>query len=127
MYPINERIVSLMKDYANGVPLKFSKMLGHDRPQKMYNIQKHAFEASKEIIDDILRTFPEISPQWLLTGQGEKRISKPFMAVNDNAVYSNIPVANPTDKEALLEENRLLKEELLELNREYRKLIKESK
>lgn len=72
----------------------------------------------RDLLESIL-LFLEINPSIYL--------SKPFMAVSDNSISSTTPVADQNDMNAVLEENRLLKEELLELNREYRRLIKESK
>lgn len=67
-----------------------------------------------------------VRKNWL-TGNDNIMFEASKPAITDTTLSSTVPVADPNDRNALLEENRLLKEELLELNREYRKLIKESK
>lgn len=50
----------------------FSKKLGYDRPQKIYDIQKGKTKfISVEVAEDIIKAFPNINKVWLLTGEGE--------------------------------------------------------
>jgi len=49
----------------------FSKSLGYERPQKIYDIQKGKTKnISNELADDIVFTYPQFNKSWVLTGEG---------------------------------------------------------
>ena len=55
-------------------------------PQQVYDMMRgHIAKLSRENMENILDAFPEISPYWLITGEGD-------MIVGDNNV--NVTIAN---------------------------------
>ena len=63
-----EKLLSYLEMKAGS----FSKKLGYNRPQKIYDIQKGKTKLiSIEVAEDIIKAFPNINKVWLLTGEGE--------------------------------------------------------
>lgn len=68
----------------------FSKKLGYDRPQKIYDIQKGKTKyISVEVAEDIIKAFPNINKVWLLTGEGEM-----FNNANPTPKYNEATLLN---------------------------------
>ena len=58
-------------DHFQYNPLEFSKMLGFERADKIYNILNGKFNPSFEILLAITNKFVEINIEWLITGESE--------------------------------------------------------
>jgi len=65
-----ERIEFLI-NYLKMVPLSFSKSLGYDRADKIYNILKGRNKISADVARDITTIYDNVSYDWLLNGKGE--------------------------------------------------------
>lgn len=68
---LNDRVIKLVEEKAGGVPSRFAKSIGHKRPDKIYNIVKKDTGVSQAIIDDILKTYKDVSIDWLMNGKGK--------------------------------------------------------
>lgn len=67
----SEIINNLLK-YSRLNASAFSKTIGLERPQAIYDIQKGKTETiSVKMADKIISVFPEVRKSWLLTGEGE--------------------------------------------------------
>jgi|GEM_PF-2406405 len=65
-------IINKMLKYSKLNASAFSKAIGLERPQAIYDIQKGKTETiSAKMADKILSVFPEVCKSWLLTGEGE--------------------------------------------------------
>lgn len=62
-------------------PYEFSKKIGYDRPQVIYDIQSGKTKSiSKTLIKRIIDVYPDFNTSWLLSGDGEILIdSSPMM------------------------------------------------
>lgn len=84
----SDAINKLLK-YSNLNASAFSKKIGLDRPQAIYDIQKGKTESiSNKMADKIVSVFPEISKGWLLTLSGD-------MLQNKNANPALLDVGIP--------------------------------
>lgn len=84
----SDAINKLLK-YSNLNASGFSKKIGLDRPQAIYDIQKGKTESiSNKMADKIVSVFPEISKGWLLTLSGD-------MLQNKNANPALLDVGIP--------------------------------
>jgi endo-1,4-beta-mannosidase len=65
------RLEELLKHYSIN-PKKLSESLGYESPAKLYRLLKYeSNNPSVQILQDIMRVYPEINPGWLLIGKGE--------------------------------------------------------
>ena len=80
----SERVDYLI-NYLKLVPLSFSRSLGYDRADKIYNILKGRNKISADVARDITTIYDNISYDWLLTGKGEMLKDNPASEVSEPA------------------------------------------
>ena len=84
---INKRILSIIEKYYEGNVSKFSEKIEKSQQQvnRFFNIDnrnnKYPDPLKTDIIDVIDKKFPEISKDWLLTGNGSMLIPQTEEAV----------------------------------------------
>lgn len=66
----SERIKKVIK-YSGMTANKLAKILGYNSPAKLYYVASGRNDISREIVGDIIQSYPEINSVWLLTGEGE--------------------------------------------------------
>lgn len=70
---------------------QFSKELGYDRPQSLYDIQKGKTKNfSKGMADKIISVYPEISRSWILADEGEMLKAQERKCDTDGSYEENI-------------------------------------
>jgi hypothetical protein len=67
---IGDRLAAIIEHYGDSV-YGAAKKLGHDRPTKLYNFIGHKFKPGFDTLVEVLETYPEVNPGWLLMGKGE--------------------------------------------------------
>lgn len=67
---IGDRLAAIIDHYGDSV-YGAAKKLGHDRPTKLYNFIGHKFKPGFDTLVEVLQTYPEVNPGWLLLGNGE--------------------------------------------------------
>ena len=67
---IGDRLAAIIEHYGDSV-YGAAKKLGHDRPTKLYNFIGHKFKPGFDTLVEVLETYPEVNPGWLLLGQGD--------------------------------------------------------
>src|SRR6476659_3726432 len=67
---IGDRLAAIIEHYGDSV-YGAAKKLGHDRPTKLYNFIGHKFKPGFDTLVEVLQTYPEVNPGWLLLGNGE--------------------------------------------------------
>ena len=70
MEKASERIKKVI-DYSGVTTNKLSKILGYKSPAKLYYVVSGRNDISRDIMNDIIKLYPEINSAWLLTGEGE--------------------------------------------------------
>jgi len=93
---LNKRIQQLI-DYSGLSIPKFAERVGFKTPQGVRELLKgNTLSLSRQAQDNILRSFPEINPSWLLTGIGGmlKEPSPPTEPPPEDAGTILIPVAS---------------------------------
>lgn len=77
-----KEILDMLLDYLGMTPYEFSKKIGYNRPQIIYDIQSGKTKSiSKTLIEKIIEVYPELNTSWLLSGDGE--ILKFEKAINE--------------------------------------------
>lgn len=112
-----EKVAKLL-EYLGYNAKVFSEMLGYERPQIIYDVQKgRTKRISEDLALKITSVFPEINKSWLLAGEGEMLNSNvrqtstgdnsPNIAGNGNSV---INCAHTIDKalEEIAEQRKLV-------------------
>jgi len=81
---INQRVKIIVDKYYNGVPRRLATALGWDRADNMYNVLDEDEDGNPthkrfgvDIVQEILKTHPDISAEWLMRGEGEMIKGKP--------------------------------------------------
>ena len=93
---LNKRIEKLIEYSGLSIP-KFAERVGFKTPQGVRELLKgNTMSLSRQAQDNILRSFPEINPSWLLTGIGGmlKEPSPPTEPPPEDAGTILIPVAS---------------------------------
>jgi hypothetical protein len=76
---ISQRVIKLM-EYLNFDPEKdkarFSREIGMDRPDNLYNLLNGDTKNSSDVLVKILNKFENINPRWLLFESGEISIDE---------------------------------------------------
>jgi Peptidase S24-like len=72
---IGDRLSTIIEHYGDSV-YGAAKKLGHDRPTKLYNFIGHKFKPGFDTLVEVLQTYPEINPGWLLLGEGQMLLPK---------------------------------------------------
>ena len=88
-----EEIIRQIIDYKGIDNIKaFSEIIGLDRPQAIYDIQKGKTKSiSISMANKIISVFPEFSKFWLLTGDGEMLSTK---EEKDSKDYRLVPLCS---------------------------------
>lgn len=73
-HPINERIISIYKEYLKEKPTDFAKSIGLTK-QTISGIENGMNAPSLKFIDAIKSKYPEINMNWLIAGHGEMLLS----------------------------------------------------
>jgi len=77
---VGARLEKVIEHYKM-TPFEFSKQLGFDRADKIYNILKGKFNPSFEILVAITNKFVDVNIDWLITGESQMlRQKKGFVA-----------------------------------------------
>lgn len=131
----SERIRLLLR-FLRTSPILFAKSLEYKRPDTIYNVLNDKYGISSDLVNKIITKYPEINPQWLLTGEGEmirdKKMVDKKMLDDFNAIISEESVPYITQQsqiEILKKENELLKKTTEEQREEIqflRDLLKQS-
>ena len=66
----SERIKKVIK-YSGVTANKLAKILGYKSPAKLYYLVSGRNDISRDIMNDVIKLYPEINSAWLLTGEGE--------------------------------------------------------
>lgn len=66
---VSDRLLQLIQHYDIST-LEFSKLIGFERADKIYNILNGKFNPSFEILVAITNKFVEVNIDWLITGNG---------------------------------------------------------
>lgn len=74
-HSINQRIIELAK-YKNLNEIGMQEALGHEKPQKTYNVFGKKTGVGVEYLKDVLNKFKEVSADWLVMGRGEMLTSQ---------------------------------------------------
>lgn len=90
---IGDRIKELVADRQMST-YEASKLLGYDRASKLYKLIANEVKPSYDTLLDLLRTWPDVSPDWLLTGEGPKERAKPGKSGAGRP--GELPFARPT-------------------------------
>jgi len=93
---LNKRIEKLIEYSGLSIP-KFAERVGFKTPQGVRELLKgNTMSLSRQAQDNILHSFPEINPSWLLTGIGGmlKEPSPPTEPPPEDADTILIPVVN---------------------------------
>ena len=105
---INFRVKQLIGHYAKGRVLRFTKALEYSSParlNRLFNVDARSGDyptPSTDVILDILRKYPEVSPAWLLLGHGT-------MFIDEGDPIESLNLANVVDF-ILLQEDELMKD-----------------
>ena len=67
---IGDRLSAIIEHYGDSV-YGAAKKLGHERPTKLYNFIGHKFKPGYDTLVEVLETYPEVNPSWLLLGKGD--------------------------------------------------------
>ena len=91
---IGDRLAAIIEHYGDSV-YGAAKKLGHDRPTKLYNFIGHKFKPGFDTRVEVLETYPEVNPGWLLLGQGDmlaqaKRVEEPKTAKKPTAERAHV-------------------------------------
>jgi hypothetical protein len=91
---IGDRLAAIIEHYGDSV-YGAAKKLGHDRPTKLYNFIGHKFKPGFDTLVEVLETYPEVNPGWLLLGQGDmltraKEVEEPKTAKKPVAERANV-------------------------------------
>lgn len=63
--------VKILLSHLEDTPSEVAYKLGHSDPRKVYNVIHDKNQATLRLILELLDTYPDISIDWLLTGEGE--------------------------------------------------------
>lgn len=77
--------LEFLLNHMNLRPSVFAKMIGIERPDRLYGVLKRRYGLSEKLAGLIVNAFPHISFKWLVTGLGE-----PFVVPSSNV--------NPSDR-----------------------------
>lgn len=66
---VGNRLKAIIEHYSVSIP-EFSRMLGYDRADKIYNIVNGKFFPSFEILEAITKKFVDVNIDYLITGKG---------------------------------------------------------
>ena len=86
---MTDRILAIIK-YFNFSPSDFAEEIGVQRSSISHLISGRN-KPSLEFVQKILNRFPEINPDWILSGQGEM-IKNNNMPVSDELPFDRIPI-----------------------------------
>ncbi|GAA4368744.1 hypothetical protein GCM10023185_41750 [Hymenobacter saemangeumensis] len=67
---VGDRLAAIIEHYGDSI-YGAAKKLGHGRPTKLYNFIGHKFKPGFDTLVEVLQTYPEVNPGWLLLGKGE--------------------------------------------------------
>lgn len=67
---VGGRLQAIIDYYSITAP-EFSRALGYERADKIYNILKGKFYPSFEILESITKNFVDVNIDWLITGRGD--------------------------------------------------------
>lgn len=79
---INTRIKYIRELLCNNSNIKFAKQLGKE-PNTTSNWVRDGYSVGRGVASDIVRAFPQIDIDWILTGEGEM-----LKEATSNSVYS---------------------------------------
>jgi SOS-response transcriptional repressor LexA len=83
---LNSRIKKIRETECNGSTKDFAKILGVSS-QAVSNYLREGYNVGREVIENILRKFPNINPSWLLIGDGE--MLKPNNNTSNQTIIGN--------------------------------------
>jgi hypothetical protein len=94
------RLESILQHYAINAK-KLSESLGYESPAKLYRLLNYeSNNPSVQILQDIMRVYPEINPAWLLIGKGEMLLS--------NKMIMKMQCKSCKEKDFIIEQNQKL-------------------
>ena len=64
-----DRLAALLVHYGQNA-YQMAGLMGYDRPNKLYALIRHEAKPGFETLVDMLRAYPEVRAEWLLTGAG---------------------------------------------------------
>jgi hypothetical protein len=95
------RLEELLKHYSINAK-KLSESLGYESPAKLYRLlNDENNNPSIQILQDILRVYPEINPGWLISGKGE-------MLLIDKKINKKGNCKSCKEKDFIIEQNQRL-------------------
>lgn len=114
---VGERLEKVIRYYKMS-PNEFSKLLGFERADKIYNIIKGRFLPSFEILYAITNKLVDIDLVWIITGKGDmlkQRTDQPSIDKKETGYQSKYAIDMIRELSA---ENALLKAKLEKLHKE---------
>ena len=84
---VGSRLKSIIEHYSVSIP-EFSRLLGYDRADKIYNIVNGKFFPSFEILEAITKKFVDANIDWLINGRGSmiKSIETPIVYAENDSI-----------------------------------------
>jgi hypothetical protein len=117
---INERILRIIEAIENGRRYSFAKKIGKSR-QQVSNLINNGYKVGFTIINDILAAYPELSPEWLMTGEGKMLKSQSIENVkNSTIIGGNVQGSNVQGSNNTFNMNS----KMLESSHNYQEIIK---
>jgi succinate dehydrogenase flavin-adding protein (antitoxin of CptAB toxin-antitoxin module) len=119
---LSERIKKIRVDFSEDNNLKFAEIMG-ENPNTTSNWTSGNRKIGKSVLDKVLMKFPQISPTWLLTGEGEMIHSVNQNNIDgDNIQGYNVTVSK-TETEKFLDLLKIKDEQLNKSQIQIDKLI----
>lgn len=102
-HAINQRVADLIKALGlNGN--QFASKLGMEKPSTIYAILKDQYKTSLDVLEAIAKSFPQVSRDWLLTGEGPM-FRQVADALTERKIIDDHPYVQRLKKELELERN----------------------
>jgi len=86
--------MQLVFDYSNAKNISdFARSIGHHRPEVVRRVLNNINNISANLARYIVKRYPEINYQWLLTGEGQMLIEKPPAEITQPHAGNHLPPA----------------------------------
>jgi len=116
----SERIKQIVK-WSGLKTTPFAKKIGYESGQSIFDLYSGKAKINAKVAVKIITIYPEISLNWILTGEGSMLKNKPDNVVANEQLETYEP-KNENDM-MLLKENEFLKKQLEEKDKQISKLL----
>ena len=90
-----DRLAALLAHYGQNA-YQMAGLMGYDRPNKLYALIRHEAKPGFETLVDMLRAYPEVRAEWLLTGAKPMLHSAVEPTPAAAPIVATLPTANPS-------------------------------